>query len=203
MLLLMSPLLPTTRAGAAVRASPAGLRPYETTKGARFACGRRLVVRYNPRGAPARVEPDLRRAVAALGTALHRDVGYGGNTEARSVDDATRGRVQTILVRWVAARRQLAASGPVGMIATGTSVRSGRRLLAGEVVLAADALAASRRRRGGIELVLRHELAHAVGVDHHSPDPRDVLFPGYRRTKTVAWGPGDRAALAAVGCPHR
>lgn len=163
---------------------------------AQFPCGRPLVVRYNGEGAPVGIEPALRRAGAALGAALHRTVRYRRSTAARSLHDVAGRRVQTILVRWVATTRELAASGPSDTIATGTTVRSGRRLLAGEVVLAADAPPPPDR----VEIVLRHELAHAVGVEHHSADPRDLLFFRLDRAKAPIWGPGDQAALAAVGC---
>ena len=163
---------------------------------ARFVCSRPLVVRYSPRGAPVGIEPDLQRAVAAVGTALHRTVGYRRTDSALSLHDVLGGRVHTILVHWVTTTRDLAASGPSDTIATGITVRSGRRLLAGEVLLAADAPPPPDR----LEIVLRHELAHAVGVNYHSADPRDLLFFRLDRAKAPIWGPGDMRALAAVGC---
>lgn len=52
------------------------------------------------------------------------------------------------------------------------------------------------------ETVLMHELAHAVGLGHSSPEAptSEIMAPTVAPATDASWGTGDRYALAAVGC---
>jgi predicted Zn-dependent protease len=46
--------------------------------------------------------------------------------------------------------------------------------------------------------VLRHELGHALGLDHVD-DPRELLFAGVALAPHAGYGPGDRRGLWELG----
>lgn len=168
---------------------------------ARFSCARPIFVLHNPAGAPADVEQDVQRSVAAVAEATGRLIRYGGTTDARRGLDVTRPDAPAVVISWVADVADLDGASSPTTIAVGSSSRQDDRLVAGDVELAADAVPPTGSGPGELEVVLRHELAHAVGVDQHSTDPEDVLYPYLLTAKDPTWGPGDLAALAAVGCP--
>lgn len=51
--------------------------------------------------------------------------------------------------------------------------------------------------------VLLHEIGHGLGLGHAAPDSRDVMGPTTSSGDSDQLGPGDREALAQVGCRQR
>ncbi|MGH9180932.1 MAG: matrixin family metalloprotease, partial [Acidimicrobiales bacterium] len=154
------------------------------TPGTFSGCGR-LVVRYEPAGAPYDALPDITRAVAELANGMGRAVGVGGPSEQAHIE-----------VAWVA---------DLGADAVGQAEVSwrGSRLVAARVALAAGSGLepgfTSGRSWGP---VLLHELGHAVGLSHVD-DPGEVMFPVVRAEGPAAFGPGDRAGLGLLSSCRR
>lgn len=194
---------------AAPAARPAPVRPDAWTPAipdAVFDCGPPLLVVHNPAGMPADIAAedvvaDVERAVAAVGDTTHRVIRYGGTSDARNAVDVTRPDAPTVLISWVPDPADLDGAPSPTAIATGGTTRQGDRLVAGDVRLAASAVPPAGSGPGELEVVLRHELSHALGIAQHSTDERDVLYPILLPDKDPTWGPGDLAALTVVGCP--
>ena len=123
------------------------------------------------------------------------------STQRRGTDHARYGdRAAPVLVAWSDAAEYPPLGGALGVAgplpATGAT---GERWVSGSVVLDAawfaDALDddLGRRRAGA---VLRHELAHLVGLGH-SADPFSLMSPAYQSVFELSLS--DRAGLARLG----
>jgi hypothetical protein len=89
----------------------------------------------------------------------------------------------------------------VGIGGSAPVTRDGHRwFVTGGISLDGPELASVLRRPGGraaVRAVVMHELGHLVGLDHVAD--HDELMQPEARPGLTAWGPGDRAGLAALG----
>lgn len=95
------------------------------------------------------------------------------------------------------ARTELGRGGPITMISPLTKHGVD---VSGSVVVDADASAALPPGfgRGGLGVLLMHELGHLVGLGHVD-DPAQIMNPSILPTKDGTWGSGDLAGLARLG----
>jgi hypothetical protein len=166
-----------------------------------------------PDGAPADALADLREAAARVGEASGLELRVTGTTDERPradrppyQPDRYGHRWAPVLIAWApphegGLRLRPTDRGVAVPIAVGPP--GDRTYVSAQVALNADRTDLEpgfedRARSWGATLV--HELAHVVGLDHVE-DPSQLLHvhPG---EGPVAFGPGDRAGLAAVGAQH-
>lgn len=159
----------------------------------------RLVV--NDRLAPDDADAVLERAVAQVREASGLDVRVVGRTddapEAHRDDPEQGDGWRPVQVSWTDADEVPELAGRVGGLGGSTWVEQGgiRRYVTGEVMLDAPDLVRGGRGGDVATGVLMHELAHVLGLDHVD-DRGELMHPSSPRS---AWGPGDRAGLAALG----
>jgi hypothetical protein len=163
-------------------------------------CGQQVVVLYNQSGADRPVEGDLRAAARLLSEGSGREIRYGGLTTARSSAAVPPQPAAVVVVRWVARPAALPGRPGSDTVAVGGATTAGGRLVRGDVVLAAGTSVAPGATAGGGQVLLEHELMHALGVSQHSTSPADVMYPSLLPTKGPALGPGDLRALSRTGC---
>lgn len=142
---------------------------------------------------------DALQDVAAATSMVAYAIGHPINVFTDNTADAK----VLITVEWVPTPNDLADVDPAGL-GEGGPTFDDRWIVSGQVRLVAQP---ATPRPGGMGtgefgVVILHELIHAVGVGH-STDARDVMFPSTTDTSTPVLGPGDIAALGAVGgaCP--
>jgi len=168
----------------------------------------------SPAGAPEGARDDLDEAIARLAARTGLSIRVVGDTEERPAADRSAfqperygdGRWAPVLVAWAEPHergvplrdidRGLAV--PVAVGAPGARV-----FVTGQVVLNVgrdDLRPGFDDRADSWGATLLHELAHLVGLAHvDDPDELMSVHPG---TGPIAFGPGDRAGLAAVGAEH-
>lgn len=156
--------------------------------------------------APPQGRPLLERALADVGAATGLSLRIVGSTDdqpgAGRIASALPGDWAPVLVAWTTPDEAPELAGNVAGV--GGSVAVGHRLggmhfVTGTVSLDAPALTAllaEPRGEGRVLAVIRHELAHLVGLAHVD-DPGELMYS--RSMDRTGFGSGDRAGLAVLG----
>lgn len=156
-----------------------------------------------PPGGRAAVEQALRDVGSAAGLVLVVDgaVNEAPSVDRRAYDPARYGdRWSPVLVAWSDAAEYPPLAGAVGVAGPSqVTGPDGPVWVSGTVVLDRDWFSANLShdlgtRRAGA--VLRHELAHLVGLGHSS-DPFSLMSPAYQ--SVLDYSLADRAGLARLG----
>ena len=168
----------------------------------------------SPTGAPTGARDDLDEAIARLAAHTGLSIRVVGDTDERPAADRPAfqperygdTRWAPVLVAWAEPHEQgvplrdidRGLAVPVAVGAPGARV-----FVTGQVVLNVqrdDLRPGFDDRADSWGATLLHELAHLVGLAH--VDEQDELMSVHPGTGPIAFGPGDRAGLAAVGAEH-
>ncbi|MFA9429439.1 hypothetical protein [Egicoccus sp. AB-alg2] len=167
----------------------------------------------NPEGAPSGAAADLERALAEVAAHTGLSLRVVDDTDERPAADRAAYQPERYGQRWAPVLVAWAEPHENGVslrdIDRGLAVpvavgEPGQRVyVTGQVVLNAhrdDLRPGFEDRADSWGATLLHELAHLVGLAHVD-DPTELMaiHPG---AGPVAFGPGDRAGLAAVGAAH-
>ncbi|HET6953742.1 MAG TPA: hypothetical protein VFI47_25430 [Acidimicrobiales bacterium] len=169
---------------------------------------RPIHVVHNVHGAPGEAETLLAEALDDVGRATGLQFDLEGETD--EPPDLARGAFQPdrygdrwapVLVAWSdAAEVADLAGGTAGVGgSTWVEVDTARVYVTGVVVLDAPDMrdVVNAQGRDGVTAVIRHELAHVVGLDHVDDD-EELMHP-VARPDVVTFGPGDLTGLAELG----
>jgi hypothetical protein len=166
---------------------------------ASFACSE-IDVLVDPTGLSANALPsltaDVDMALDAVALATHRVF----DLSVREGSAAAEQPEQSIVVSFVDELAELPGDDhdPTAL-AVGGTYTTGQTARSGYVVLLLPGPPAGDVPGGRVTL-LEHELGHALGVDEHSNDPVDVMYPQLLPDRAPGWADGDLRALITVGC---
>lgn len=149
-----------------------------------------IEVVYNPSNEPYSTAIDDVRQVAAM-------VAFVMGHPIDVVTAPTPGGVD-ISFAWVPSPSDL--SDDTDVLGEGGPTHDGDQIVAGSVLLVAHPASPMAPGLGpdSYGTTMLHELMHAVNVGH-STDPGDVMYPVQLTDVTATFGPGDVAALQAIG----
>ncbi|WP_062076445.1 hypothetical protein [Demequina globuliformis] len=164
---------------------------------------------HNPEGMPAGAQGLVERAVADIEVYTGLVFDFEGETsELASFDrpliqDRYGERFAPIVIGWSDEQETADLAGSTAGLGGSSSVTGAygdqRFLAAGVVILDREDLADLLEEPGGLERaesIIRHELAHVVGLGHVD-DPTELMHT--ENMAAASWGPGDRYALAVAG----
>jgi hypothetical protein len=169
---------------------------------------RPIHVVHNVHGAPAGAEALLAEALDDVGRATGLQFDLEGETD-ESPDPAREAfqpdrygdRWAPVLVAWSDAAEVPDLAGDTAGVggSTWAEVDTARVYVTGLVVLDAPDMRVVMDAQGGDEVtaVIRHELAHVVGLDHVDDD-EELMHP-VAQPGVVTFGPGDLTGLAELG----
>lgn len=142
--------------------------------------------------APAAVETVVRMAVTVLREASGLDLVYApGSTSARRITVGFASMGESDGTLFFPTAEVLGVGGPQYV---GSNIVSG-------AVLIRDDTPRTDPTSPILGAVIAHELAHALGLSHAGADAGELMTPTVRDPLPGLLGPGDRHALAEVGCP--
>ncbi|GMA37141.1 hypothetical protein [Demequina litorisediminis] len=163
----------------------------------------------NPEGMPAGAEDLIHAATADVGTYSGLDFAYEGETDEvaafdRAIVQARYGdRLAPVVIGWSDATATPDLEGSTAGLGGSTSITGAfgdqRFLAAGVVVLDGEDFTDLLDSTAGTalaEAVIRHELAHVLGLGHVA-EPTELMHG--ENTAITTWGPGDREGLAIAG----